>query len=867
MLAACRADSTADREPMRALLTNRIQLLACGAIVCAAIGAGDAAQTPSSPDRLESVEQRTHSGSDALAFNPDGTVLASAYGGTVTLWDVETGLEVRTFERSLTRNVLDGPSIGHASFSSAGLAFDPTGRYVASTPASAHRWGSWNASSRVEPPNVWEARTGRGLSDVEWRYDAAQDRAIGSGFPFQAREPELWQYARDRESLSRMLAYRGPAQFFNSDGTLGAVVIGKDAYPWSPETIEIVDLGSGHVRWRWVMESKGLTRVIFSPDGRWVIATAFAHGSRIWDLRTGQPVDSSKFFGSERAHAIGFTPDGTRAVVVRWPDVCVISTSDATTISCPHTGDREGFGLFAISPDGRRLAAAREREVRVWDIQSGREVSRIALEGARPMLSMAVSPDGQWLSAGTDRDWYDGNHGSVLLWPLRGEVNARGMRLLWQDEDAAIQSVAFSPDSRRLVAASVGELRTGRSSGFLRGQVSLCTLPACDEVWELLDHDRRGKPPHHWLFPEAGAEGAVFTPDGKTLIAAVLGLASSGGEDNRATEFIPYSRLVFYDIADPAPVSSSTPAPSSPTSPWLPESTSDAPARERRVVRLRHPYRHLPPGDVYDQWSVFGALALSPDGRRVATAYDPPESGGRPVDLWSATTGRWVRRLGSDWMGTTQVEGVTGVARGLAFSPDGRWLATTGWDGNSGAFVAIWSTATGQLARTFGRDREEGDRAHLRVDPLVKSGQYTVAFHPDGTRLAVAECGNDYWERDRRARIMMWDVTGTSTRWSVETSGRCVEQLVFGPEGRWLAAVGPDGLMFRDAATGALLLTLAVRGTEHWAAWTPDGRYTGTDEGIARLIAVRDGVRARPLGSLPSAARVPDLFARVLDLR
>jgi WD40 repeat protein len=631
-----------------------------------------------------------------------------------------------------------------------------------------------------------------------------------------------------------------------------------------------VELASGQVRWRWVMESEGLTRVIFSPDGRWVVATGFARGSRIWDLRTGQPVDSSKFFGAERAHAIGFTPDGTRAVVIRWPDICVLSTSDWATLSCPHTGDREGFGLFAISPDGRRLAAAREREVRVWDVESGREVGRrIALEGARPMLSMAVSPDGQWLSAGTERDWYDGNHGSVLLWPLRGESIVRGMRLLWQEEEAAIQSVAFSPDSRRLVAASVGEIHDGRSSGALRGQVSLCTLPACDDVWELLDGDRQvGK----WRLPEAAAEGAVFTPDGKTLIAAVLGLSGSGA-DGRAPEFIPYSRLVFYDLADPAPVSSSTPASSSSTSPSSAPSTSStstssepAPARERRVVRPRDRYR-ISPGAVFDDWSVFGALALSPDGRRVATAYEQPAQGGRPVDLWSATTGRWVRRLGSDWQGTTQVEGVTGIARGLAFSPDGRWLATTGWDVYRGGFVALWNTATGQLARIIDRDPEAADPRSLPRDPLWKAGPHAVAFHPDGVRLVSAECGSITWDPARRARITMLDVTGTSTRWSVETSGRCVEQLVFGPGGRWLAAVGPGGLTFRDAATGALLLTLAVRGTEHWAAWTPDGRYTGTDEGIARLVAVRDGVRARPLSSLPSAARVPDLFARVLDLR
>jgi hypothetical protein len=63
------------------------------------------------------------------------------------------------------------------------------------------------------------------------------------------------------------------------------------------------------------------------------------------------------------------------------------------------------------------------------------------------------------------------------------------------------------------------------------------------------------------------------------------------------------------------------------------------------------------------------------------------------------------------------------------------------------------------------------------------------------------------------------------------------------------------------------MLTLALRKHDQWVAWTPDGRYTGRSEGIARLTAIRDGMRARPLSSLPAAARVPDLLERVLNPR
>ena len=204
-------------------------------------------------------------------------------------------------------------------------------------------------------------------------------------------------------------------------------------------------------------------------------------------------------------------------------------------------------------------------------------------------------------------------------------------------------------------------------------------------------------------------------------------------------------------------------------------------------------------------------VAFSPDGKLLATASDDGTA-----RLWNPATGDCLRNLAGDGSMTVM---------GVAFSLDGKLLATAGLDG-----ARLWNPATGDCLRTL-----SGPGSGLRA---------RVAFSPDGRLLATT--GFDGTPR-------LWNpATGDCLR---TLTGHDMADLILGvafsPDGQMLATGSSDHTArLWNPATGDCLRTL----TDHTdqvlgVAFSPDGQLlaTGGSDHTARLWNLATGDCLRTL--------------------
>ncbi len=425
------------------------------------------------------------------------------------------------------------------------------------------------------------------------------------------------------------------------------------------------------------------------------------------------------------------------------------------------------IGPLALSPDGRELAAVAGKSLIVWDAGTGQPRQRITMATALPCL--AFHPDGKsMVVGGADHivrllDLASGKEVRRFL----GHKAGKGNRWL----DRGVTDAVFAVDGKTLLSwgsdhPRLWDVASGKE----------CPLPSKD--WTV-----RG-----------------LSPDGKLLAGQVKGSEKvlrlwdvmdqkevrqmSHHDEVRRLSFSPDGKFLAVEVKG------------TPKILWLWDVTTGKEVRQ---------FAHV---------DSVGHLAFSPDSKAIAAVFGSLEDPNKlsRIAFWDLSSGKELATLA----------GHEAAIFALAFSPDGKTLASGGYDKT----VRLWDLATAK---------------ELHRSPPLSTPVYQLVFSRDGQTLFFRGAEN---------QVRLWNVLAWRDQRPADGPSQAVEELAFSPEGKRVAASSRGSIRLWEATTGKPLLTLE----RAWSgvpllAFSADGNRltTGAAKGAAQVWGLGTGKELRRL--------------------
>ncbi len=147
----------------------------------------------------------------------------------------------------------------------------------------------------------------------------------------------------------------------------------------------------------------------------------------------------------------------------------------------------------------------------------------------------------------------------------------------------------------------------------------------------------------------------------------------------------------------------------------------------------------------------------------------------------------------------------------LAFSPDGRWLAT----GTQQAGTCIWEVGTGKLLHSLPNANPDRTHPDPEVTEIARNQVLSLSFSPDGKQLAIGDLMGVKLVEAATGRL----VHSLPVPFRFGRSG-----FVYSPDGKWLARVATDKTVpIWSTQTGNPLAEIMTEA--HAGSFSNDGQW------------------------------------------
>ena len=659
--------------------------------------------------RMGSVRFRSDSSIACIVFAPDGkSVVTAGYSNKVTFWDVATGKPARTItfagsSVSAMQFSRDGKVLALACDNSTIRLLDPrNGAEKRSFQDPMYRYSTMTMSLSPDGKVVavthrsyrqivlWDAETGaqkRRIANVgNYNTPPVVFTPDSSHFITQWTDGRLHLIETSTGKDVRNLEPTVAANVAPNVTRITSLALSRDGKqvidrPYGEQFYRIVEVASGKEvrRWNWTggQQYSSTGALALTPNGRFLVEASGDSSLRVWGIASGKLIRelsaSSGWFG-----VLALSPDGKRVATASGQSIYVWDVVQARQLHA-GSGHQASVTRLVFTPDGKQLVSLGGSTLRAWDAGSGRELHLTRPGYTYGIVNLFASSDGKSIR------WVSGDR-AMYQWKI-GEASP--VRLTSPKNTLNFNNQAISPD---------GKLLAG--------------INASDRKLRLID--LLGNKPDRELTVVTNAYSNIltFSPEGRTL-------AVSSSQDRVVTLFDVSTGA---EVRKLMPITGTGNYYGSPAITFSPDGRSLLKFEngELRVIetasggeRARLPREAL---------AAYSQLVWSDNGRLVARS----QSDGLVI-VHDTFTGRELFRRNTG----------QGVVYGLAFSRDGRKLAT----GGANTTVLVWALPPAGLPlsrlddSTAWRDLEETDASVAFRAVVHLSSHPSAAMRLFGARL------------------------------------------------------------------------------------------------------------------------------------